>query len=284
MSVEILHPWELPHTLISDPAELASLVASGVMDPESAEHYQNKHDHFVEVLHHRGDELVSARLSGNLRNNKAGDWQALVMGGDVNNSYTGTATASGATSLTATGTPWSSNQWAHHSVYTGPNSSGAGSNVIGQVLSNTSSVLTVDQWYTPGNGPSGSAGTTPNSTATFIIGSNAFGLRVLALSTDSGAPATTDTSLTGELSTNGLGRAFGVFAHSAVSGGTSSTVTTVYTLANTFTASGTTSSIQKCALFYSIVAATGTAFFENTFSSVNVISGDTLAVTWTINA
>lgn len=263
---------------------LQELKDSGVLDPDSFDHFQASHDHFVEIVHRGSDgELKSLRGSGNLRNNTGGDWQAIAMGGDVAFGDQKTSTGATATTLTVSGTPWSVNQWAHHIVAVGANSSGTGSIVFAPILSNTNAVLTVDRWYTAGATIGGAAGTTPNATSQFQILGGSPPLRMLALSNDSGAPSSADTSLTGELSTNGLGRAEGTFAHTAVTGTQGTTVTSTYTLAKTFTATGTQTSIQKCSLFYSIVAATGTPMFENTFSSVNVISGDTLAVTWTIN-
>lgn len=303
MTIELLQPLEYNHTLLSTPEEIQKHLSDGVLDKQSAEHYVGKHNHFVEIVHRRGpaskalhnlllrkdfspdqraeaeaavatDPLVSLRLSGNLRNNGAGDWQALAMGGDVNNSYTGTATASSATSLTATGTPWTVNQWTHHVVW-------AAGNVFGFVLSNTSSVLTVDRWYTPGNSIGGGAPAAPAATAVFTIGGTA-PIRFIALSNDATAPATTDAAVAGEITANGLGRAEGTFAHTAVSGGTTTTVTSTWTLAKLFTATGAQSA-QKAAAFYSAVASTGVAMFENTFASVSMIATDTVNVTWTIN-
>jgi len=285
MSTEsLLAPYEYPHTYVESLDHLDQLMASGVLDATSYDHYQQPHDHCVELVHKDAEgNLKSLRMSGNLRNNAAGDWQAYVMSGGVANSFSGTATASSSTSLTDSGASWTAHAWKHYVVVAGPNSSGTGANVFGMITDNTATALTVDQWYTAGSGPSGTAGSTPNSTATFMILPGGLGLRVIALSTDTGAPATTDTSLASEITTNGLGRTIGTVAHTAVSGGTTTTVTSTYTVSYTFTATGTESGVQKSALFYSAVASTGTAMFENTFSSVSLISGDTLAVTWTIN-
>ena len=96
--------------------------------------------------------------------------------------------------------------------------------------------------------------------------------KYIALSADATAPAVTDTTVASELTTNGLGRAAGTYAH------TNGTAT--YTEVNTFTATGTQASIQKSGLLTKL--AVGTLVFENTFSSTNVISGDTLQVTWTV--
>jgi hypothetical protein len=98
------------------------------------------------------------------------------------------------------------------------------------------------------------------------------GANYIALSDDSGAPAATDTTLTGELAGNGLDRAQGTYSHTAG--------TNTFTVQKVFTASGTVSAIQKTGLFSA--SSGGTMMAENTFSSVNLISGDQLTVTWTI--
>lgn len=101
-------------------------------------------------------------------------------------------------------------------------------------------------------------------------GSN--GANYIALSSNSTAPAATDTTLTGEISGSGLDRAQGTYSHTAG--------TNTFTVQEVFTASGTVSAIQKTGLF--TASSGGTMMAENTFSSVNVISGDQLTVTWTI--
>lgn len=101
-------------------------------------------------------------------------------------------------------------------------------------------------------------------------GSN--GANYIALSDDTTAPAATDTILTGELSGNGLDRAQGTYSHTAG--------TNTFTVSNTFTASAAVNGVQKTGLF--TASSSGTMMAENTFSSVNLISGDQLTITWTI--
>ena len=98
------------------------------------------------------------------------------------------------------------------------------------------------------------------------------GANYIALSSDSTAPAVTDTTLTGEISGNGLDRAQGTYSHTAA--------TNTFTVQEVFTATGTVSAIQKTGLF--TASSGGTMMAENTFSSVNLISGDQLTITWTI--
>jgi hypothetical protein len=94
----------------------------------------------------------------------------------------------------------------------------------------------------------------------------------IAVTNDATAAGATDTTLASEITTNGLGRAQGVYAHTA---GTSS-----FTVQKVFTATGTQAS-QKTGLFNASSA--GTLCFENTYTQVTVNNGDTLTVTWTIN-
>lgn len=103
--------------------------------------------------------------------------------------------------------------------------------------------------------------------------------KFLALSTDATAPAAGDCAagsttcvLTSEVTTNGLARTAGTYAHT---NGTST-----YTLTNTWTATGTVSSVQKAAVFNA--ASSGTMVFENTFTAVTLNTNDTIQVTWTI--
>jgi hypothetical protein len=99
------------------------------------------------------------------------------------------------------------------------------------------------------------------------------GSRYIAVSTDSGAPAAGDTTLTGEISTNGLARA-------AATTNTHSAGTNTSTLGITFTASGAHTNVQKSALFNA--SSSGTMTHENTFTAVTLATNDQLQVTWTL--
>lgn len=105
------------------------------------------------------------------------------------------------------------------------------------------------------------------STSPITNGANYIGLTV-----DTGAPAAGDTTLLGEISTGGLARAQGTYAHT--------NGTNTYTVSKQFTASASHTAVQKAGLF--TLASGGTMMAENTFSSVNLISGDQITITWTI--
>ena len=98
------------------------------------------------------------------------------------------------------------------------------------------------------------------------------GANYIALTTDTAAANAADTTLTSEISTGGLVRAQGTYAHT--------TGTNTYTISKTFTASATFTGVDKAGLF--TASSSGTMLAESTFSSVNLVSGDTLAITWTV--
>jgi hypothetical protein len=111
----------------------------------------------------------------------------------------------------------------------------------------------------------------PPATATYI-----------AVSNDATAPATSDTALAAEITTNGLARAQATYSHTT---GTSS-----YTEEITFTATGTQSA-QKAGMFNASTG--GTLVFENVFPSLTLrpggaegaggnggATGDTLTISW----
>ena len=105
--------------------------------------------------------------------------------------------------------------------------------------------------------------------------------KYIALSTSSLTPAHTDTTLTGETSATGLGRALGTqgsyVTPTTLDGAASYTVTKTFT--NT---SGGSVTVVSAALFDA--ASTGNMFVEaNLSSSAVMANNDTLAVTWTVN-
>lgn len=98
------------------------------------------------------------------------------------------------------------------------------------------------------------------------------GANYIALTTNSAAPAATDTTLTGEISSGGLQRQQGTYAHTNGQN--------TYTISKTFTANGTHTNVQKAGLF--TASSGGTMMAENTFSPVSLAANDQLTITWTI--
>lgn len=84
-------------------------------------------------------------------------------------------------------------------------------------------------------------------------------------------PGAGDTTLSGEIASNGLTRTQGTYSH------TNGTQT--YTVSKVFTATGTQAS-QATGLFNA--SSVGTMCYEATYTQVTVNSGDTLTVTWTV--
>jgi hypothetical protein len=104
---------------------------------------------------------------------------------------------------------------------------------------------------------------------TTSLGSN--GLNYIALSNDTVGETTASTTLSNEITTNGLARAQGTVAHSANASTT--------TIDHTFTASGSQSA-QKAALF--TASSSGTMNHVLAFTQRSLIAGDTLQIVFTI--
>jgi hypothetical protein len=205
--------------------------------------------------------------------NSGRDLQALSMGGDIT-AFTGTATATTATSLTVA-SGFTASAYIGKIVVAGTT---PGTAIYGIITANTTTVLTIDRWYNPLT-PSGAAATTPSSTTTFIIMPYGAGAPWMALTANASAAAGADTTLTAEITTGGGGliRKLGTYAHTA--GVASYTVTTV------FTANGSDSlpvTVAKMGTFNSITG--GTMAFETLLSATATLttSGDALTVTDTV--
>ncbi|HVB33709.1 MAG TPA: hypothetical protein VNJ52_04965 [Patescibacteria group bacterium] len=102
----------------------------------------------------------------------------------------------------------------------------------------------------------------------------------IALSTSTLTPAATDTTLSGETSVAGLGRALGTaqnyVAPSSLDGGAS------FDIYKSFTLTGTATTVVSTALFDA--ASSGNMFAEVNFAtSAGMSTNDILQVTWTVN-
>ena len=211
-----------------------------------------------------------------MRVNSGTDIQARQMASTEG--LSGTASATTATTLTSTGFTASSGPNTGHVgkiVACGPNASGTGSTVFGVIVSNTTTVLTVDQWYNPATL---AVGTTPNATCTYQILPGGVSAFYMGLTTNATAPSASDTSLTEELSGSGWTRAQCTYAHT--------TGATTYTLTKTFTsADGSSRTINKMAIFNAASNAGTPAqmLFESAIPSPpTLVSGDTITVTETV--
>lgn len=185
--------------------------------------------------------------------------------------FAGTATATSATSLTSTG-------FAASPAYVGQMV--VAGTVYGVITAHSTTVLTVERWVNPAT-PGGAAGTTPSSTATFSIVPGQAPAAFMALTANSSAAGTGDTTLTGEITTAGGGliRKLCSFAHTAG--------TATYTEAATFTANGSDSlpvTVAKVGMFPTLTGATGIMVFETLMSATATLtaSGDALTNTQTV--
>lgn len=204
-----------------------------------------------------------------MKTNIGMDIQAAQMGGDVAGA-TGTSTAVGTTTLTDSGASWTTNAYAGHMVVTGA--------VYGIVLSNTGTVLTIDQWSTPG--ASDVAAANP-ATGVYSILAGGAPARFMGLSTDTATVVAGDTTLPSEITTSGGG----LIAKRATYGHTTSATT--FTLTGVFTANGSDSlpvTVAKLGIRQSIKAACK-CLFQTLFPSTATLnsSGDQVTVTDTIS-
>jgi hypothetical protein len=110
----------------------------------------------------------------------------------------------------------------------------------------------------------------------FTTGAAAAGATFIAITTDATAPAATDTTLTSEETTNGLGRAAATLAHTTAAAST--------TLSHTWTYTGSTSKvIAKLGLLTAISA--GTLVLQTLLASTGTVNanGDTITCSWVVN-
>ena len=231
------------------------------------------------IIIHADGSVTDLGVSHNLLTNIGKDVFANMQGGAIPAGGAGSPlTAVGATSATATGTPWTASNLATPQlglvglrIYV-PVTGITTAPVYGNIVSNTTSVATIDQWWTAADG----VGTTPASTNAFILGAGGpASIRFMALTTDAAAASAADTVLATEITTNGGGRALATYAHTYGTG--------TYTLQKTFTITGTLTAIHKMGLYPHLGASTGPVVFESVLNAdATVVNGDSLQVTDTV--
>src|SRR6185437_7309203 len=213
---------------------------------------------------------VTALLNNGGRDTWAANlWSALgssTVIGDV-----GTATATTATSLTGGGgATHASNDAVGQMLQAG--------SAYGIVTANTSGatpVFTVDRWYNPSS-PGGTAASTPGATSPYILLPGGPPMLFMGLTANSSAPALSDTTLAGEITTSGGGliRKICVMAHTAG--------TNVVTATAVFTANGSDSlpvTIAKIGIGSSLLSTykSGLQTLLSATATLNV-SGDQLTI------
>jgi len=231
-------------------------------------------------VNHPDGSLTYIGKSKNLLTNIGRDVWAQWIGGAIPAGGAGSpATATSATSITATGTPWTASNLgtpqlglAGFRVYA-PVTGLTTAPVYGNIVSNTTSVATIDQWWTAADG----VGTTPASTNAFIIGAGGIGsVRFMALTTNSSAASASDTTLASEITNNGCGRALATYAHTFGQ--------STMTLSKLFNVTGTITAIHKMGLFCALTSAGADPMIFETVLNVDatVANGDQLTVTDTL--
>jgi hypothetical protein len=270
-----------------------ALLLAGILDPRSFASGYQRHQNTVEtVVRDKDGRLKQVVRSHNLRTTMGRDqWQRLTMFGDVTAAATGYTGVSGTATSAATATTLT-NTAAAFPTAGGVNGGLQGhivvcpaAGVYGVILSNTATVLTVDQW-TSLTSATGAAGTSPASGAVYSVLPWAGPALWMGLSTSSAAAAVGDVLRTAdglfadgttsgtatEQNANGLARAF-------PSAGNIS-------LSKTWTYSGSTLvTIYKAVLCNSLAAAGSLLVLETLLSASATVSasGDTIQNTWTIS-
>jgi hypothetical protein len=206
--------------------------------------------------------------SKNIKTTVGMDWLHDTMGGRLGTSRAATSVT--ATSVTSTGAGWTTDAYKGMRVWM-PVTNITTEPVYGNIGTNSATVLTIDQWWTAADG----VGTTPAGTNFATISPGMGPARFMALTTDTGTPAVGDTTLASEQNANGVSRALATYAHTPGA--------TTFTLAKTWTASGTITALHKAGLFTSGTLASAGILVANTNlnADATLASSDTLAVTWT---
>lgn len=215
-------------------------------------------------------EYEDLGISPNLETNTGKDWRADALGGAAGFGITSTiATASSATSLTATGTPFVASAYIGQIVIAEETTNAP---VWGTIVANTTSVLTIDGWRYGDQ----TTGSTPGATANYLILPANAPASYMALTENASAANAADTALTGELTTGGCARARATYAHTDA--------TTTYTMTKAFSVTATFPAIHKAALLTSsTLAGAGFMWLETVLNAdASVVNGDTLTVTWTV--
>lgn len=251
-------------------------------------------------------EITAIRRTKNLRVTMGRDqWQRALMMGDVGGAAVGNGVAGALTAATAnTATPAGGGLTTAATsagntglqgkiIFVGPNNSGVGSAVFGIIVSNSATVITVDQWYVIP--VTGAAGTTPNATGNYAILPGMSWASWVGLSTSVAAAAAGDVlrtadGLFGDGTTGGAAteqNASGLQRAYCGQGGTTAPTygSGTYVLAHTWTYSaGALITLAKVVMCNSLPAAGSLLFLETLLSASGTVNaiGDTITATWTV--
>jgi len=206
------------------------------------------------------------------------NWLAQLMGQGPSFATTqcqGQDTSATATTLVNSGAPFTASALVGCIVVCDSVGTGA-AHRYGVILSNTTTTLTIDQWYSFTSSSGASASTPDGASNWYSIIPNGAAAAWMAVTQTVITPAATDTSLSGEMTTLSMNRAVGTYAHSAAA--------STYTLIHQWTAGGGCT-INGEAQFNAAYSASAGAYMP--FESVEptppaLLTGDTLTNTVTI--
>lgn len=228
-------------------------------------------------IRHRDGSITNVGTSPNLLTNIGRDWWSGQWGFPAA-AQNGPATAISATSVTGTGSTWTASNLgtpqlglAGFRVYM-PLTGLTTAPVYGNIVSNTSSVATVDKWWTGAD----ATATTPASTSGLLISPGGLSaIRFIGLTTNASAASASNTTLTGEITSNGADRALATYAHTFGN--------STLTLTKAFSITGTHTAIHRAGAFTALTAAGADPMIYETVlnADATVVNGDTLTVTWT---
>lgn len=237
-------------------------------DGRAMESFRLGKNHVHAFITHADGDITNIGISENLLTNGARDLAHEALG--QRPLKEGAATATSATSMTPSGGGLTTDAYKGWRVYM-PVTGLTTAPVYGNVGSNSTTVLTVDQWWNAADG----TGTTPASTSGYSLFPSGIA-RFMGLTENAGAASASDTVLTGEITTGGCSRAIATFAHTAA--------TATSTLQKAFSVTATFPAIHKMGLFTAAnTTAAGILFFETVLNAdASVVNGDTLTVTDTI--
>jgi len=207
--------------------------------------------------------------SRNLKTTAGMDWLHDTMGGELGFGIISTAaTATTATSMTFSGTPFVASAYVGHILVA---ENGTDAPVWANIGANTTSAFTIDSWHYGGD----TAGASPAATANALVLPGGAAARYMALTTATAAPVVGDTTLTAEQNASGVARALALYAHTPGA--------TTYTLYKLWTASGDITLLHKAGLFTAeTLAAAGIMVAATALNADATLANlDTLAVTWT---
>lgn len=231
-------------------------------------------------IQHPDGDIKDLGVSRNLLTNIGRD-VVCGLGGFIGGGITTDSPSTGisATSITATGTPYTASNLgtpqlglAGMRVWAAPHTT-TNRPVYGNIVSNTNAIITVDKWWNPDD----TTGTTPTSGDGFAIGPGGLAaVRFMALTTNSSAASASNTTLASEITGSGAQRALATYAHTFGNA--------TFTLQKAFSISALLTAIHRMGLFCALTAAGADPMvFEtvlNTDATVN--NGDTLTVTDTV--